>query len=118
MKPVVLSVTCCAVAIAATAGCGAAPPLGTTTNTVEITKTRLGASPSDLASRVVDGYNDREGDVTGDTAPERLVYLPKSRTIEVRDVAGVRVGSVTSPDHVTSFGSVGAADGSSRPRHR
>lgn len=63
---------------------------------------------------MIDGYNDREGDVTGDTAPERLVYLPKSRTIEVRDRSGARVGAVTTPYHVTTFGTVEAADGSSR----
>ena len=64
---------------------GVSHALGVTTNSVQITRARLEPSPTDLAARVVDGREDFRADLVGDPTPERLVRLPRSNTIEVRD---------------------------------
>lgn len=107
MKPVLL-LAMCAVCVA----CGQRPAVtGITTNRSGLVKTRLGPSPADLAARVIDGRSDQRGQLVGDPAPERLVRLPGSDTIEVRNAADVRIAAVTTPFHITDFGTVAAPDG-------
>ena len=95
--------------------CGDRPhALGVTTNSVRITRALLEPSPADLAARVVDGREDFRADLVGDPTPERLVRLPRTNTIEVRDASGSRVGAVTTVHYITDFGTMTAADGAPR----
>jgi hypothetical protein len=117
MRTVLL--TMCAVCVA----CGQRPEItaaraameaGVITDRLDLVKTHLGPSPPDLVARVVDGRSNRLEQLVGDGAPERLVRLAFSDTIEVRNVSGMRVGSVTMPFHITDFGTTSAADGVSQ----
>jgi len=97
-------------------GCGGRPArMGVLTDTVGVSKTRLGASPEDVPGRQFLSPTSlrraRRADVTGDERPEVMVEAGGGRGIEIRDLVGNRLSLIAATGYLTDFGAVPASEG-------
>jgi hypothetical protein len=98
------------------AGCGiAAPQVGVLTDTVGVSKARLGPSPEDVPARQYLSSDSlrraKRADVAGDDNLEILAESDGGRGLEIRDPSGQRLSLISTDEYLTDFGAVPAPDG-------
>ncbi len=90
-------------------GCGGQPPQpGVHTRLAPYTGERVGAAPAAASGEeFAEGWSmryQREGDLLGDSAPERVVELPLGTGVEIWSGTGAILGRIASPGTLTDFG--------------
>jgi hypothetical protein len=98
-----------AFAVAAGA-CGHTVASGELVNTINVTHTRFGDAPVDVASAqfVPDSFQRvRTGDLTGDAVAEELLELPRGRGVQIRAAGGGPNRVIETDEYLTDFGTLG-----------